>query len=111
MRKRKPNSAALDAAFARLLDAVSDPAVAARYPRTTFFIPADAAYLTLLVSEGLESGGAIAVVYVTGEEVLFSTATAFPDVASSTVRTEGASGRFDVDGASSALLRREPVTV
>ena len=69
MKKRRPNSPEMNAAFDRLLEAAVSGGVDARYPSGTTFVPSDAPHAAMVVSARTLAGGTVAMVHTDRVEV------------------------------------------
>lgn len=97
MKKRRPNSEALNAAFYRLAEAaVGEQA----FPAGTAFVPDDSPYSALLVAARVMSGGPVVLVRGDGQTQLF-VATG----ASAVTATFGAENEFRVTESSGGFVR------
>jgi hypothetical protein len=106
VKKRRPNSSEVDAAFDRLIEAgIGEEA--AVYPSGTSFVPGDAPHLAVIVSARTMGGGTVAVVHTDHVDVYLN---AGPFHAESPPVTMGSYPDFTV-GASSGLFveRLHPV--
>ena len=96
MKKRRPNSEALNAAFDRLAEAAVGEGL---YPAGTVFVPDDSPYSTLLVAARVMSGAPVALVRGDGETQLFVATGA------TVTATVGAENDFRVTESSGGFVR------
>jgi hypothetical protein len=97
VKKRRPNSEALNAAFDRLAEAAVGEDV---FPAGTVFVPDDSPYSALLVTATVMSGAPVALVRGDGETQLF-----LATGASAVTATYGAENEFHVTESSGGFVR------